>query len=162
MDQKTQFIADVLRGGLAIVELCDEYGISRKTGYKWIDRYLKDGPDGLRDRSRRPASNPNSTPPELVGAILEARHRHPSWGAKKLLKVLSGKHPRWPGRGARPCATSSNATDSLRSVSQWSRRCVSYLCPPNAAAVERPRDNASSAPRVHNEVTHMRHARDAL
>ena len=50
MDQKTQFIADVLRGGLALVELCDDYGISRKTGYKWIDRYLKEGPDGLRDR----------------------------------------------------------------------------------------------------------------
>lgn len=96
MDQKTQFIADVLRGGLAIVELCDDYGISRKTGYKWIDRYLKDGPDGLRDRSRRPTNNPNSTPPELVDAIIEARRRHPSWGAKKLLKILSGKHPRWP------------------------------------------------------------------
>ena len=96
MDQKTQFIADVLRGGLAIVELCDDYGISRKTGYKWIDRYLNEGPDGLRDRSRRPTSNPNSTPPELVDAILDARRRHPSWGAKKLLKVLSGQHPRWP------------------------------------------------------------------
>jgi transposase InsO family protein len=96
MDQKTQFIADVLRGGLAIVELCDDYGISRKTGYKWIDRYLKEGPGGLYDRSRRPESSPNSTPPELVHAILEARRRHPSWGAKKLLKILSGKHPRWP------------------------------------------------------------------
>lgn len=42
MDQKTQFIADVLRGGLAIVELCDDYGISRKTGYKWINRYLNE------------------------------------------------------------------------------------------------------------------------
>jgi transposase InsO family protein len=96
MDQKTQFIADVLRGGLAIVELCDQYGISRKTGYKWIDRYLKEGPSGLCDRSRRPSSNPNSTPPELVRAIVEARQRHPSWGAKKLLKILSDKHPRWP------------------------------------------------------------------
>ena len=48
MDQKTQFIADVLRDGLAIVELCDDYGISRKTGYKWIDRYLREGPEGLR------------------------------------------------------------------------------------------------------------------
>lgn len=96
MDQKTQFIADVLRGGLAIVELCDEYGISRKTGYKWIDRYVKEGPAGLSDRSRRPAHSPNSTPPELVEAILTARRHHPKWGAKKLLKILSDKHPRWP------------------------------------------------------------------
>jgi transposase InsO family protein len=96
MDQKTQFIVDVLRGRLAIIELCDEYGISRKTGYKWIDRYLREGPSGLRDRSRRPTNSPNGTPSELVQAILEARRRHPSWGAKKLLKILCGKHPRWP------------------------------------------------------------------
>jgi putative transposase len=96
MDQKTQFIADVLRGGLPIIELCDDYGISRKTGYKWIDRYLKQGPQGLRDRSRRPENSPNSTAPELVHALLEARRRHPHWGAKKLLKILRGKHPRWP------------------------------------------------------------------
>ena len=95
MDQKTQFIADVLRGGLPVVELCDDYGISRKTGYKWIDRYLKEGPEGLRDRSRRPAGCPNGTSPELVQAIIDARRRHPSWGAKKLLKILHDKHPRW-------------------------------------------------------------------
>ena len=95
MDQKTQFIADVLRGGLPVVELCDDYGISRKTGYKWIDRYLKEGPEGLRDRSRRPAGCPNGTSPELVHAIIDARRRHPSWGAKKLLKILHDKHPRW-------------------------------------------------------------------
>ena len=61
IDQKTQFIADVLRCGLAIVELCDGYHISRKTGYKWIDRYLKEGPAGLSERSRRPASSPTGS-----------------------------------------------------------------------------------------------------
>jgi len=98
MDQKTQFIADVLRGTLSMVELCDIYGISRKTAYKWIDRYLKEGPGALLERSRRPASSPNSTSPELVRAIIEARQRqrHPSWGAKKLLKILRDKHPQWP------------------------------------------------------------------
>jgi transposase InsO family protein len=96
MDQKTQFIADVLRGRLQVSELCESYGISRKTGYKWIDRYVKEGPAGLAKRSRRPARSPNSTPPELVETILTARRRHPKWGAKKLLKILSDKHPRWP------------------------------------------------------------------
>jgi len=96
MDQKTQFIADVLRGTLSVVELCDSYGISRKTAYKWIDRYLKEGPGALLERSRRPENSPNSTPPELVQAIIEARRHHPSWGAKKLLKILRDKHPRWP------------------------------------------------------------------
>ena len=64
MDQKTQFIADELRATLSIVELCDSYGISRKTGYKWIDRYLKEGPGGLRSARADRSSSPNSTPAE--------------------------------------------------------------------------------------------------
>jgi transposase-like protein len=54
MDQRTQFIADFLRDALSITELCALYGVSRKTGYKWIDRYLRHGPAGLEERSRRP------------------------------------------------------------------------------------------------------------
>ena len=58
MDQKMQFIADYLREVLDVTELCDLYGISRKTGYKVIDRYLRHGPAGLEDRSRRPHTSP--------------------------------------------------------------------------------------------------------
>jgi putative transposase len=58
MDQKTQFIADYLRDRLSITELCQLYHISRKTGYKWIDRYLKYGPAGLDERSRKPSTCP--------------------------------------------------------------------------------------------------------
>lgn len=47
MDQKAQFVSDYLRHSLSFSELCDLYGISRKTGYKWIDRYLRQGPSGL-------------------------------------------------------------------------------------------------------------------
>jgi predicted DNA-binding protein YlxM (UPF0122 family) len=47
MDQKTQFIADYLRQSLSMSELCDLYGISRKTGYKLVERYLKHGPSGF-------------------------------------------------------------------------------------------------------------------
>jgi putative transposase len=84
MDQKTQFIADYLRKTLSITELCALYGISRKTGYKWIERYLTSGPAGLEDRSCKPGFNPNQTPQHVVEAIIEVRGRHPSWGAKKL------------------------------------------------------------------------------
>lgn len=96
MDQKTQFIADYLRGSLAFAELCDLYGISRKTGYKWVNRYLADGPAGLQDQSRRPHSSPTRTPDHIVAALTEARQRHPSWGAKKILALMQRKHPRWP------------------------------------------------------------------
>lgn len=95
MDQRTQFIADHLRGTFSISELCGHYGISRKTGYKWIDRYLTLGPPGLEEQSRRPRECPRQTPDHIVEAILEARRRHPSWGAKKLLTIASRRHPDW-------------------------------------------------------------------
>lgn len=100
MDQKTQFIADYLRETLSVTELCDLYGISRKTAYKWIDRYLRRGPAGLEELSRKPRHSPHQTDQEIVSAILDARRRHPSWGAKKLLALLHKVHPRWslPGR----------------------------------------------------------------
>ncbi len=100
MDQKTQFIADYLRRSLSVTELCEHYGISRKTGYKWIERYEHGGPAGLAERSRRPHVCPTQTPEEVVQALIEARQRHPSWGAKKLLALLSRRHPdrAWPAR----------------------------------------------------------------
>jgi putative transposase len=100
MDQKTQFIADYLRRTLSITELCELYSVSRKTGYKWIERYLTSGPSGLEDRSRKPCSSPNQTPQHIVDAFIELRCRHPSWGAKKLLSILQKRHPSWavPGR----------------------------------------------------------------
>ena len=100
MNQKTQFIADYLRQSLSMSELCELYGISRKTGYKIVERYLKHGPAGLEERSRRPSNNPNATPEHIVQAIVALRQRHPSWGAKKLLPLLEKRHPRWdlPGR----------------------------------------------------------------
>src|SRR6478609_5238770 len=93
MHQRTQFIADHLRGTHSISELCAEYGISRKTGYKWIDRYIRRGPSGLDDRSRRPRTSPSATPEFVTKALVELRHRHPSWGPKKLLRILSKRHP---------------------------------------------------------------------
>lgn len=100
MDQRTQFIADYLRETLDITELCNLYGVSRKTGYKWIDRCLHHGLAGLADRSRRPTWSPNATPEEIVQAFLEVRYRHPTWGAKKLLTIVHKRHPRrdLPGR----------------------------------------------------------------
>lgn len=95
MDQRIQFIADYLRDSLSVTELCRLYGVSRKTAYKWIDRYLRLGPAGLEERSRRPRRSPNETAPEIVAALLEARRRHPSWGGKKLLAIVQKRHPRW-------------------------------------------------------------------
>ena len=95
MEQRTQFIADFLRETLSVTELCQLYDISRKTAYKWIDRYLRLGPAGLEERSRKPRHSPNETAPEIVQALLEARRRHPTWGGKKLLAIVHKRYPRW-------------------------------------------------------------------
>ena len=107
MDQRTQFIADYLRETFSIVELCEHYGVSRKTGYKWIDRYLRLGPPGLEEYSRRPRHCPRQTPDHVVEALLEARRRHPSWGGKKLLTIVRKRHPDWPWPIVRQSTTSS-------------------------------------------------------
>ena len=95
MDQRLLFIADARRGTLSTTELCDRFGISRKTAYKWIQRYREDGAQGLKDRSRRPHSCPHATPRDTLALLLEARRHHPTWGAKKLLRILSRKYPAW-------------------------------------------------------------------
>ncbi len=95
MDQRVRFIADLQRKYLSLSELCRHFGVSRKTAYKWIERYEADGPAGLVDRSRRPHACPHQTPARVVEALLECRRRHPTWGAKKLLSILSRSHPEW-------------------------------------------------------------------
>lgn len=100
MDEKSLFIADVLRGVLSISEICERYNISRKTGYKLIGRYQKEGPAGLEERSRKPRCCPHRTAAEVEARIVEARRHHPRWGAKKLLRILGEKYPQlaWPAR----------------------------------------------------------------
>ncbi|MGE4067451.1 MAG: IS481 family transposase [Vicinamibacterales bacterium] len=95
MDQRVRFIADYQRGVFDVADLARRFGISRKTAYKWIDRYAADGPAGLVDRSRRPVRCPHQTPAPVMEALLALRRHHPTWGAKKLLKVLSQRQPRW-------------------------------------------------------------------
>jgi transposase InsO family protein len=95
MDQRVQFIADYQHDVFAVAELARRYGISRKTAYKWIDRYDADGPAGLVDRSRRPTHSPQETPEMIVLALLAVRRHHPTWGAKKLLKIVATRQPTW-------------------------------------------------------------------
>src|SRR6267142_1656949 len=89
MDQRTQFIADYLRDALAITELCEHYGVSRKTGYKWIERYLRHGPAGLEERSRRPRRSPACDILSRHGMVPTRRHRrrlgHPGKPTSQIL-----------------------------------------------------------------------------
>jgi transposase InsO family protein len=101
MDQRLRFIADYQRQYATFGELCARYDVSRKTGYKWLDRYELIGPRGLEDLSRRPHSSPSATPLPVVEQLLALRRSHPSWGAKKLLRVLQRRGvSELPGRSA--------------------------------------------------------------
>jgi putative transposase len=88
MDQKVSFVAAVLADEQSMTELCESYGISRKTGYKWLWRYEQHGPEGLRELSRAPHRVPWAIPEAQAGAILGLRRAHPNWGPKKLRAKL--------------------------------------------------------------------------
>ena len=98
MDEKMSFVADCLRGDVPMAALCEDYGISRKTGYKWLDRYREHGPAGLEDRSRAPHRHGRSMAPEVAEAIVALRRERPHWGPRKLRAVLMRDHPDqvWP------------------------------------------------------------------
>lgn len=96
MEQKLRFINDYLRGFYSVTELCYRFGISRTTGYKWINRYQSSGmPDAVLDRSRRPYNSPTKISDEIVQAFLNVRDKHPFWGPRKLIYLVSNKHPDW-------------------------------------------------------------------
>jgi putative transposase len=93
MDERTQFVADWLRQETSIAELCRTYGISRKTGYKWLARYQTDGPAGLVEHSRSPHTHPQAITAAVADLVLAARAAHPTWGPKKLVAWLGLRYP---------------------------------------------------------------------
>ncbi|MEJ2202272.1 MAG: IS481 family transposase [Desulfuromonadaceae bacterium] len=96
MDQKLLFIADYLRQVTSFSDLCHRYGISRKTGYKWVARYEAFGFEGLKELSRRPNKNPLRTPYRIRKAIIDLRLKYSDpVGPKKIRVLLEQKHPDW-------------------------------------------------------------------
>lgn len=93
MDARVAFILDWKSQKYQVTELCERYGVSRKTGYKWINRFIEEGPDGLWERSHAPRASLQRTAAEVEQAIVQQRLRHPSWGPKKLLWTLQRWRP---------------------------------------------------------------------
>jgi transposase InsO family protein len=87
MDERLRFIARLLEGE-AMTDLCIEFGISRKTGYKIYDRYKESGSDALTDRSKRPWRYANQLPPQLEAQIVGLKRDKPHWGARKIRELL--------------------------------------------------------------------------
>lgn len=92
MGVRKEFIERLLQGE-KMSELCHQYGISRKTGYKFKERYLTEGASGLADRSRAPRQPGTKTPEDIEKKICAVKRHHPSWGAKKLKVRLDSRYP---------------------------------------------------------------------
>ncbi len=107
MSLRQEFIHFALHEGSNIRELCRRYGISPKTGYKWLNRYLLKGKPGLEDVSRRPHHSPARTESSLEKSVLSVREEHPTWGGRKIRARLL-----FQGVCRVPCA--STITEILR------------------------------------------------
>ena len=126
------------RGGkVTFTELCRQYGISRKTGYKRVERYKFWGWEGLGDRSRAPHSHPNSTPQPVIERLIRAKGEHPTWGPKKLVAWLGSAEPRinWPAS-----STAGQILDRAGLVRRRKRRRHTAPWSEPFVAAERPND----------------------
>ncbi len=99
-NERMRFVVDWERGEDSMAELCRRYGVSRKTGYKWLQRYREQGLAGLQDQPCAPRSHPNQTPAAIEQQILAAKAAHPKWGPLTLQGWLEKQHPSvaWPAR----------------------------------------------------------------
>ena len=87
-----RFVMLAQSGRFTVTELCEQFGISRKTGYKHLERYAAEGLKGLAQRSHRPHQFPQRTDAAVEALIVAERQLHRTWGPKKLHKVLEVKH----------------------------------------------------------------------
>ena len=98
MNERQKFIRDWLTRNRSVVAICEDFGISRKTGYKWIARFHRDGNRGLNDKSRKPHHHPWTTESRVEQEILRFRAMHPFWGPRKIRSRLERLNPsfNWP------------------------------------------------------------------
>lgn len=98
VEQRFRFVLQVREENQSVAAACREAGISRTTGYKWLDRYDEDGLEGLENRSRAPDTIPHKTDEETEQMICALREQHPQFGPKKLKAWLAREHPEadWP------------------------------------------------------------------
>ena len=95
---KVRFVQEVLTREDAMAAVCRRFGVSRKTGYKWLDRYAQQGVAGLADQSKAPKRQAQAFPAEIEREILALRARYPTWGEDKLKARLERTNPdiNWP------------------------------------------------------------------
>src|SRR3954467_11879428 len=107
MSLRFEFVILASEASLAFSELCRRYGISRKTGYKWLARYKEAGAEALRDPPRRPLASPRQVQPAMAESVIALRRQNPAWGGRKLRRRLQDL-------GATQVPSASTCTEILR------------------------------------------------
>ena len=92
-EHRQRFLEDFLLNYYTVTELAERFGISRRTAYKWIDRFEQYGQSGYHEQSRRPHSCPWQTDAAIVVELVDLRKAHPRWGPRKLLDLMHRRHP---------------------------------------------------------------------
>ena len=93
MTEKEKFINEALKAEKPFKHLCNEFGISEKTGYKWKNRFYADGKAGLQEQSRATKTHSNALEEDAIIEIIKFKEAHPYWGAKKIRELYSRKYP---------------------------------------------------------------------
>jgi len=91
-DLREEFVRLAGAESANVSELCRRFQISRKTGYKWLERWRQEGRAGLDNQSTRPGSSPARTPTSIEEQVLQMRAAHPAWGGRKIAHVLQRDH----------------------------------------------------------------------
>lgn len=102
MSQRFEFVIRSFTPNVNFTDLCAEFGVSTKTGYKWKERFIKEGINGLKDKPRAPRSNASKLPEDIICEIIRIKTLKPKWGPKKILKIFSknNNHQRIPARSS--------------------------------------------------------------
>jgi transposase InsO family protein len=105
MSSRSEFVALARHSDANVARLARQFGVSRKTAYKWLDRFAAGGDAALDDRSRRPHTSPARSDDELEQAVLRLRGQHPTWGGRKLRVLLQ--------RSGRACVPSASTITAI-------------------------------------------------
>ena len=118
---RTEFVFRLLGEGISMSDLCREYGISRKTGYKWKERFHPKGISGMYDESRRPSASPGEISERVVCEIVRLKHAHMRWGPRKIRALYARTHP---GEAVPSDSTFKRILDKAGLVTRRKRRRV--------------------------------------
>lgn len=98
MEERVRFVMAAVDDAEPFAMLCRRFGVSRKTGYKWLDRYGDEGVEGLKNRSRAPLHHPQALSAAIAERCLAVRREHPTWGPLKVRSWLEqhARRMQWP------------------------------------------------------------------